>query len=63
MHDSITVIINQIRQSEQRLESEYEKLKLLNADDELRREHIMEHRISVLHQLFKFRNEVIDGIK
>ncbi len=63
MRNSITMIINQIRQSEERLETEYEKLTLLNADDELRRDAVMEDRISVLHQLFKFRNDVIDRLK
>ena len=63
MCDSITMIINQIRQSEERLESEYEKLTLLNADDELRRDAVMENRINVLHQLFRFRNDVIDHLK
>ena len=57
------MIINQIKQSEQRLETEYEKLRMLNADDELRRDAIIDHRIFVLHQLFQFRNNVIDSLK
>ncbi|MEM9824804.1 MAG: hypothetical protein AAF985_27205 [Bacteroidota bacterium] len=57
------MIINQIKQSEERLETEYEKLRLLNADDTVLRDKVMNQRITVLHQLFQFRNEVIDTFK
>jgi hypothetical protein len=63
MRNSITMIINQIKQSEKGLETEYEKLKMLIADDAVLRDELMNQRISVLHQLFKFRNEVIDTLK
>ena len=51
------------KEVEKRFETEYEKLRLLNGDDEFARSSIMEERISVLHQLFRYRSKIINTIR
>jgi len=51
------------KEVEKNFETEYEKLKMLNGDDESARTSIMEARISILHQLFRYRSKIINHIR
>ena len=61
--NSVTMTTKPFKEVEKRFETEYEKLRLLNGDDEFARSSIMEERISVLHQLFRYRSKIINTIR